>query len=86
MIQKCLHLSSLAEREIFPTQVSDDSSCQGVAQNIDHGPEPVTMETEGRNWGSSAHFMEQFQNEDGKSMEEDWSHNWGHNSDLCLII
>lgn len=66
MIQKCLYLSSLAEWEIFPAQVSNDSSCQGVAKNVDHGPEPVAMEMEVRNWGSSAHFKEQFQSEDGK--------------------
>lgn len=41
-----LYLSSVAEGEILPTEVSDDPRRQGVAQHVDHGPEPVAMETE----------------------------------------
>lgn len=40
------YLSFSAEGEIFPTEVSDDSSCQSVAQDVDHGPKPVAAETE----------------------------------------
>lgn len=40
------YLSGVAEGEIFPTEVIDDSCRQGVAQHVDHGPEPVAMVTE----------------------------------------
>lgn len=43
--RKALYLSSVAEGEILPTEVSDDSRRQGVAQHVDHGPEPVATET-----------------------------------------
>lgn len=42
---KSLYLSSVTKGEILPTEVTDDSRRQGVAQHVDHGPEPVTMET-----------------------------------------
>lgn len=40
------YLSFSAEGEIFPTEVSDDSRRQSVAQDVDHGPKPVAAETE----------------------------------------
>lgn len=44
-INKTLYLSSVPEGEILPAEVSDDSRRQGITQHVDHGPEPVTMET-----------------------------------------
>lgn len=39
------YLSGSAEGKVFPTEVSDDSCRQSVAQDIDHGPKPVSVET-----------------------------------------
>lgn len=41
------YLSGSAEGEVLPTEVSDDPGRQGVAQDVDHGPKPVAMETKG---------------------------------------
>lgn len=52
---KTLYLSSITEGEILSTEMSYDSRRQSVAQHVDHGPEPVAMETKIPAQGSQLH-------------------------------